>query len=46
MEVFQLSTEEEKRHQMEMELDEGRLEVGNYNSLHEVVDISSDEELF
>ena len=46
LEVFQLSTEEEKRCQMEMELDERRLEVGIYNSLHEVVDISSDEELF
>ena len=31
---------------MEMELGECRLEVGIYNSHYEVVDISSDEELF
>ena len=44
MEVFQRSTEEEKRRQMELELDQRRLEVGIYNSLHEVIDISSDED--
>ena len=44
LEVFQRSTEDEKRRQMEIELDERRLEVGIYNSLHEVIDISSDED--
>ena len=29
---------------MEMELDERRLEVGIYNSLHEVIEISSDSD--
>ena len=29
---------------METELDQRRLEVGIYNSLHEVIDISSDKD--
>ena len=44
LEVFQRSTEDEKRRQMEIELDERRLEVGIYNSLHEVIEISSDSD--
>ena len=42
--MFQRSTEDEKRRQMEIELDERRLEVGIYNSLHEVIEISSDSD--
>ena len=44
LEVFQRSTEEEKRRQMEIELDQRRLEVGIYSSLHDVIDISSDSD--
>ena len=42
--MFQRSTEEEKRRPMEIELDQRRLEVGIYSSLHDVIDISSDSD--
>ena len=44
LEVFQRSTEEEMRRQMETELDQRRLEVGIYSSLNEVIDMSSDSD--